>query len=747
MNTRGRFVQRWVTLCWCVPMLLPVSTRAEAQDQCTAKDLPELFVDQGHAWSPPFGVDRVGSPLVAHVKLMAEHAPSREYEVVGFRTGRQVERHILTLPGNKSPYWGIVPLASIPDEVALLMHCPPDGHTEQLTRHSVSWPHFEADAAARPEHQINPVDLGAILVPHDWLLLEGGQTAVIIAAAISRNNPIPGASLAAWFDGGKPIKLAMPLAVNQRAQITVQLPLASNSDRSTLHVSLTDGDHELWNKAIHTMIVRHRPRWPVFGAVETKLRYDAPISVHDPKTGATLPSIDYNSAWDPKLNDIVVFLPNGSRFVFWRGASYAPFWAGLHNTGFNYQWVEGSTRSVEYDDAYEPQEDKELRFSRAQIIESTASRVHVRWSYQMLDRSYKRWGDAVDEDFYFYPDGFGTRVVTSSVVPGTYEYSEFVILTPQAAYPLDVLPAPVVDLLFLDGGKEKLTLPLPASQYEPSVFTKLPPAGSREERMDPSAVKMMADDYRKGGKEIPPVTDIDSSIGKLLLPRTTRVIYRAQTEKDDSAAAVYFSPNQSNSVLVMLPFYDHGQMVSPSYWGYMWPLSRGNPTTFGEINDAGLRSSPDQLSILNPPEPDPLFVSATRTLDALGQPAYMETTRRAWLIADTDAPDGVLLDWANSYSEPPTVTATGAQLDFPAYSAERRALRLIAESSSIEIALKPLKNTVNPIFEIAGASGALARVAIDGKTLPTDDYAWDGNTLWVRAAIAADGATIGLTFH
>jgi hypothetical protein len=50
--------------------------------------------------------------------------------------------------------------------------------------------------------------------------------------------------------------------------------------------------------------------------------------------------MDYAKAWDSSLNDVVVSLPNGSRYVFWRGSSYIPFWAGQHNTGMSYEWAE-----------------------------------------------------------------------------------------------------------------------------------------------------------------------------------------------------------------------------------------------------------------------------------------------------------------------------------------------------------------------------------------------------------------------
>ena len=48
----------------------------------------------------------------------------------------------------------------------------------------------------------------------------------------------------------------------------------------------------------------------------------------------------YEDGWKPELSDVVVWLPNGGRFVFWRGSSYIPFWAGLHNTGACYEWAE-----------------------------------------------------------------------------------------------------------------------------------------------------------------------------------------------------------------------------------------------------------------------------------------------------------------------------------------------------------------------------------------------------------------------
>src|SRR5205814_3200389 len=133
---------------------------------------------------------------------------------------------------------------------------------------------------------------------------------------------------------------------------------------------------------------------------------------------------------------------------------------GWHGTGLSYEWAYTGPLPEGFVDSVEPLMDKELRYGRVKIIESTPARVHVRWSYQSCDFTYKVWGDSADEDFYFYPDGFGTRVLTlQSVLDSNYELSEFIILTPQDTYPFSVLPDNLVNILFLDGEKRSITFP------------------------------------------------------------------------------------------------------------------------------------------------------------------------------------------------------------------------------------------------------------------------------------------------
>lgn len=694
--------------CAWVLLIAPVGLRAQHPDHCSEKVSAKIRVDRGHPWRPPYGLDRVGAPLATHVELRADQPPQRELYLVGYRLGREIERQPLKITGDKSPFFGNERFHTTPDAVALFARCSSDGKAEELARQAVSWPEIEADAVAHPDRQINPVDLGTVLVPHDWLLLAGGQTALIDFAVLSRTRSHPKALLRAWFEGGKPTEAAIPVTLNQRAIKKLQLPLNVGNDRSVLHVSLAEGNRELWKKEIRTMVVSQPPRWPTFGAVETRLRYDAPIPVRDPQTGVRS-SIGYDTAWNSALKDVVVFLPNGSRFVFWRGSNYIPFWAGRHNTGFCYEWAETVHPEDGVPDSVEPLADHELRYGHVRVVESTPSRVHVRWTYQPTNSTkspFRIWGDQATEDFYFYPDGFGTRVLTLSSAPDwRYELSEFILFTPQSAFPLDVL-TPKVDVLFLDGEKMHL-------QW-----------GS------------------------------DSINGKVTFPRKVPMLFRIFEHRADPASAIYFSPKDIPNLLSAYgPFYEDGEQITPAFWGSHGPLSRD--TSFARDLIA---SSPAHTSLMTwglsgegkyslGNNPEPLSTSTLQMVDTLGRSREMMVRRWAWLIGKSNATDDQLIEWAESFSSPPDLEVSGAQIDFPSYSPERRAIRLVTQASSLEIKLKPLAHTVNPVVEIDRAPRDLSGVTLDGKALTADAYAWDGRTLWVKANIGVAGATVGVQFR
>ena len=557
---------------------------------------------------------------------------------------------------------------------------------------------FQAEATVSAQPLLNPVDLGAILPPQGWLLIGPEQTALATIAAYSREEDQQNAIVRAWFLSAPAdvSTTSFPLRKGERVQKEFKIPkLPVKGYRDTLRIVIqkravtadqSASNDVLWQKDVPVMIVRKPPAWPRFGATRTKLRYDASISVRN--SDNTYSTLEYEKAWREELDDVVVSLPSGERFVFWRGASYVPFWASRYNTALSYEWAETTPPKDAFADCVEPLMDKELRYGRVEIVESTPARVRVRWSYQSCDFLYKVWGDTAVEEFCFYPDGFGTRTLTlQSTLDGNYELSEFIILTPQGAYPFERLPSNLVDIVFLDGQKRELKFP-----YRP----------------EEQAEKLKS-------REMP-------------------AVYRVRLNREDPRAAVYFHPNDLKlPPVVFAPFSDAGKTVTPCYWGSHWPLARGQ-TTGGAINDR-IHSTPAHNSVMSWAfqRPPPLREAVVQTIDSLGRAAPMRVQTWSWLIGMTGADDAALLDVAKSFSSPPSISKlAGARLDDEPFVHERRALRLVAEAATIDFVLVPHPVTVNPAFEISDARAKLLRVQINGKELDPLHWAWDGSTLWIE---------------
>jgi hypothetical protein len=675
------------------PMALLISPASHALDQPPAPHPPafQLRLDPGHPWRPPFGLDRVGRPLRVVVETTQPPRKGRYSILLDYR-GKEVGRHDVHFPP-KPPYSAAIELGTFGDELRLILEESPGGKPVELVRQPIRPAAIEVESMALPDSVVNPIDLGAILVPTGWLILGPGQSGVLRIAVICRDRDEPGALLRAWFASApdEVTTAAIPLRVGtvEKRRLALRRRL-SFADRDTLHVSLTSAvGKELWHKTTPVMCVLDPPRWPPFGASLTRLRYDAPISVRDPKTGV-FSSMKYEDGWDPELKDVVVSLPNGSRFVFWRGSSYIPFWAGRHNTGACYEWAEMLSRPAGAVDCVEPLMDKELRYGRVEIIASTPARVHVRWTYQSTDLHYNVWGDEAVEDYYFYPDGFGTRVLSLKTAPGAeYELSEFILLTPQGTYPFDVLPENLVDALPLDGKKAAFRFP-----FRP------------EKDGDP----------RKA--------------------YTTPAIYRLRLGKNDEPSAVYFNPGEVKPPAVVFGlFSDRGEIVTPCYWGSHWPLARGNAT--GSTIDDRVSLTPCHNSVMSwvAARPESLSVTQHATVDALGRSRVMTTRRWAWLIGMSGADDGTLVSWARSYARPPSVEVRGARLAPDSYIPERRALRIQMQGPSAKIQLRPEPICVNPVFEVEGATKENLAIMRDGRRVADDEFAWDGKVLWLDATI------------
>ena len=678
------------SLCVLVTTLLPVaSTRAfPSEGHATYR----LKLDAGHPWRPPFRLDRVGRPIVVVVEASARPGDA-VYRVEAFANGKLIGGQALSFTENP-PYSARATLAGVvvADELVLSARAGNAPKAVELAREKIRLPEIEADAVAIPDRIVNPVDLGTILVPAGWLLLGPGQKATLEIAALSRGHDLSGSRVQAWFKSA-PVRVAaspIPLRSGEPNRLRLKLPEPSLSqDRDILTVVLDDGaGRELWRKTIPVMLVRDSHQHPRFGATYERLRYEAMISVREPKTGK-FSSMSYQDGWKPDLRDVVVWLPNGGRFVFWRGSSYIPFWAGLHNTGACYEWAEIISQPAGAVDCVEPLMDKELRYSRVEIVESTPARVHVRWTYQSTDFNYKVWGDEAVEDYFFYPDGFGTRVVNLKADPkNNYELSEFIILSPQGAYPFEVLPHNPVDVLYLDGRTHHFRFP----------NATMPDPASR--------------------------------------PRDGAAVYRLRLANDEKLSAIYFNPNETKlPPIVFGPFFDGGQMVTPCYWGSHWPLARGNST--GRTIDDRIQFTPTHNSVMSwaGTRPAPLSTSELVTLDTLGRSRLMTIRRWAWLIGMTGANDARLVDQARSFANPPSVDLRGARIDMTGYEPGRRAICLEITANDVRIDIKPGVRCVNPIFELKHAPGADLRVSLGGRPVEADRRAWDGRTLWLEAVI------------
>jgi hypothetical protein len=683
--------------------LLLAQSLVAQEDSCEELVSASVTLDEGHPWLPPFGLERVGRPVAAVVQVESKQRPLRDYILAGFIDGKEVERHALNLVRGSPPYTAEVSFQNYPQELVLTAQCRFAGKPVELVRQQVDIPVFQADAIAKPDTVLHPVDLGTIFVPNDWLLLGPRQTTHLEVAAVSHKPAPTNAWLEAWFETqpAKKFKTAFRLEPGKkRVEKLALAAITPGAEKDLLHVRITQEGGQLWQKKIHTMFVPTPPTLPSFGATAMRLRYDGPISVRDATTG-NLSEMDYDTAWAPHLTDVVVTLPNGSRFVFWRGSCYIPFWAGKHNNGLSYEWAETTPPPDGFKDSVEPLMDKELRYGRVEIVESTAARVHVRWSYQSTDFQYKVWGDHAVEDFYFYPDGYGTRVLTlTSAVGADYELSEFIVLTPRAAFPFDVLPRKLVDFIFIDGSKHEIEFPF------------------------------------RG----PPSPELGFPGQKLTNPRKVPIVYRLRVHKDEEASVVYFNPNDTSAPFAFQGLRDRGRLVTPAYWGSHWPLARG-ATTGWSIDDR-IYLTPAHNSTLTwglSNRPVPLSSGEIQTIDTLGRSKTMSVQKWAWLIGMTTDNDVRLLEWARSFTRPPNISLTGATTDLESYSPERRAIRIRATDKLVTVTLKPVVPCVNPVFEIASAQGTLTRVIRDGRDLNARDYSWDGKTLWINETVRGDG--------
>lgn len=173
---------------------------------------------------------------------------------------------------------------------------------------------------------------------------------------------------------------------------------------------------------------------------------------------------------------IIVESEHAWRYVFWEHAQYVGCVDLGQDLWFTPEWCE--TNSPNDLHCYEPIMDKQLRWSRVEILESGPARVRVKWSYALPDMRYRNFhGDSRAQEIYtIYPDGVALREVV--LWPGKennhggnanlWQMAEWILVQGQGVHPVEqlVMPAPF-EFSNAEGAKIAVPWPLPAQDFEP----------------------------------------------------------------------------------------------------------------------------------------------------------------------------------------------------------------------------------------------------------------------------------------
>lgn len=181
--------------------------------------------------------------------------------------------------------------------------------------------------------------------------------------------------------------------------------------------------------------------------------------------GAYYTQLKFNDAWDASRRDgpasdvVVLFDLHPWKLMFWRGTSYIPHWVtenGIWYTNeFTETWGAGALGCAE------PMSDKQTRFSRVSILESSPARAVVHWRYALVDTRYhppqvdpqSDWSDWSDEYYTIYPDGVGVRKIClwSTQPNAPHEFQESIVLIPPGKRPEDLIETNAVTTANLEG--------------------------------------------------------------------------------------------------------------------------------------------------------------------------------------------------------------------------------------------------------------------------------------------------------
>jgi Concanavalin A-like lectin/glucanases superfamily len=171
--------------------------------------------------------------------------------------------------------------------------------------------------------------------------------------------------------------------------------------------------------------------------------------------GAFYTTLKYDDMWDeprrvaPDSDVVVRFDLAPIRMVFWQGTNYGGDWVTENNKWYTDEFLEtGGPVDCPGGEDCEPMSDKQNRYSRVRILESTDARAVVHWRYglcEVVNYSCANpdpntgWTDWADEYFTIYPDGVAVRkqVLWTSNFKNWHEFQETIIINGPGTRPED----------------------------------------------------------------------------------------------------------------------------------------------------------------------------------------------------------------------------------------------------------------------------------------------------------------------
>ncbi len=349
-----------------------------------------------------------------------------------------------------------------------------------------------------PPREPLAVDVGLALLPASELVAERG-TSIDLRVGVAKGLGAPvvvevvtesGTGAAAYTDSLE-IDAGRAGRTVQMSIDTAQLPAAEASIR----VKATADAEVLVEERCLLRLVDRAPK-PPFGAEYVRLQYTQPV-----RDGAE--ERTWDEIWGSSdLRDVVVRFPGQPyRMVFWRGANYVACWA-LPEAWLTYEWLEAEPDFYGAVGCVEPLQDKDCRYSRVEIANSTPARAVVSWKYALTDLEVKIIRDErAEEVFTLYPDGVGTRYMRGFYESGWHENQEFIVVNRPGRWPSMALDPQAITFLSPDGERQAPVWPKPGFSVDgwPQVISIINLGDGPRPFMvtpaEPTQVKVWADPY------------------------------------------------------------------------------------------------------------------------------------------------------------------------------------------------------------------------------------------------------------